>query len=190
MKKYKGSLFGQNGHEIDSWSFIYWAEYNKTTLLGVLFLLQALNYKCHHTATLSLLITCYFWQPKTVCRHSLHPTVLTLHLVKHSLLILEITIWKLFSNGMVDMLDYNCYIDVGFSKASVKIKWNSLDCSLLTAVFDNPAASKKAKERGKGIGHFSIWHHNMAHWKIGIAYNSYTFEWTLCYSLRWKCYSL
>lgn len=34
---------------------------------------------------------------------------------------------------------------------------------LLTAEFDNPAASKKTKEGGAGGGEVSYWHHHMAH---------------------------
>lgn len=36
--------------------------------------------------------------------------------------------------------------------------------SILTAEFDNPAASKKTQEGGVGDGHVSFWHHDMAHW--------------------------
>lgn len=37
--------------------------------------------------------------------------------------------------------------------------------SLLTAVFDNPAASKQTREAGEGGAHLSFRHHNVAHWK-------------------------
>lgn len=37
--------------------------------------------------------------------------------------------------------------------------------SLLTGVFDNPAASKQTQERGEGGAHMSFRQHNMAHWK-------------------------
>lgn len=36
---------------------------------------------------------------------------------------------------------------------------------ILTAVFDNPAASKKTQEGGVGGGHLSFWHDDMAHWE-------------------------
>lgn len=37
--------------------------------------------------------------------------------------------------------------------------------SILTAEFDNPAASKKTQEGGVGVGHVSFWQHDMAHWR-------------------------
>lgn len=37
--------------------------------------------------------------------------------------------------------------------------------SILTAEFDNPAASKKTQEGGEGGGHVSFRQHNMAHWR-------------------------
>lgn len=46
--------------------------------------------------------------------------------------------------------------------------------SILTAEFDNPAASKETQEGGVGGGHVSFWHHDMAHWRKEGGRQTYT----------------